>query len=78
MNGERQMLPVHTIRTRASSPMAKSCQPTRLGWTVKEAGTDLILSFAYPGRLVTLPAWVMTHDAPRGATPGQPTNHFSQ
>ena len=23
MNGERQMLPVHTIRIRASSPMAK-------------------------------------------------------
>jgi len=32
MNGERQMLPVHTIRIRASSPMIESPQLTRLSW----------------------------------------------
>ena len=50
MNGERQMLPVHTIRIRASSPMTEIPSGYVLGLGNERGWHALIVAFA-PGPL---------------------------
>ena len=71
MNGERQMLPVHTIRIRASSPMTEIPSVHVRGLGNERGLHGLILAFA-PGPACCAQdarvglgqsAWVMAHDA---------------
>ena len=77
MNGERQMLPVHTIRIRASSPMTEIPSGHVRGLGNERGLHGLILALrlglpalhrirAYRGALPL----EMTHDAACGATSG--------